>query len=100
PVSVTVPSSTVMPLAAMLDGLFMVNAPVASLPAEKMPTSPAANVVAADAPVESVVQRRPVVFHVPAPVPCPEPAVAPLMSHHLFAACAGAAHRAKASRQT
>ena len=86
PDSETVPSSTVIPPAVRAEGTLIVNAFVASVPAEKIATSPVAKVVVAKDPVESVVQFRPVVFHVPVLVPCPEPGAAPFTSHHLLAA--------------
>jgi hypothetical protein len=86
PANETAPSSTVMPAAVIAEGALMVHALVASVPAEKTAVSPLAKVVAVEPPVESVLQSEPVVFQVPAPVPCPEPAVAPLMSQYLRAA--------------
>src|SRR5437867_3596278 len=86
PTSDTVPSLFVIPPMVMPDGEVIVNAAVASVPAEKTAMSPEANVVVAEHPVGSVVQSVPEVFQVPRPVPCPEPQVAPLMSQYLIAA--------------
>lgn len=84
----TVPSSTVMPPAVTAEGTLRVQMPVASVPAEKTAVSLVAKVVVAELPVESVDQFEVVVSQVPAPVPCPEPGVVPLMSQYLRAACA------------
>jgi hypothetical protein len=85
PVRLTWPSSTVTAGEFMADPRFMVQALVASVPAEKMAESvPEVKVVEAEVPAESVAQC--IVAQVPPPVPCPEPATAPLMSHHLLAA--------------
>ena len=75
-----------MPPAVIAEGTLRIHVPVASVPAEKTAVSPVAKVVDAVLPVDSVHQSKPVVFHVPPPVPCPEPGVAPLMSQYLRAA--------------
>ena len=86
PLSETPPSSLVIPPMLTLEGQVIVKAAMASVPAEKTTMSSVAKVVVAEEPVESVVQNEPVVFHVPVPVVCPEPGVAPLMSQNLTAA--------------
>src|SRR5436190_7169049 len=85
---VTVPSSEVRPPTVCVPAMgVIVNVPVASVAAEKIAVSPLAHVVAALAPLESVVQFAVVaVSHVPAGVAPPAPAVAPFMSQYLGAA--------------
>jgi hypothetical protein len=82
----TVPSSTVIEVAVCGAVVVTVNAPVASVLAEKTASSPAAQVVPADPPVESVVQFAVDVSQLPVGVVPPAPEPAPFMSQYLMVA--------------